>query len=49
MMLQARLGAFGYEPKVNRLFGFPVSISPGGVALNIPIAGVRKSRCHLNA
>jgi len=38
MMLQAGMGTFGYEPRVNRLFGFPVSISPGGVALDIPIA-----------
>jgi len=41
MMLLAGMGTFGYEPKVNRLFGFPRSISPGGVALNIPIAGVQ--------
>jgi len=41
MMLMAGMGTFGYEPKVNRLFGFPRSISPGGVALDIPIAGAQ--------
>ena len=29
-------GTFGYEPNVNYFFGFPRSISSGGVALDIP-------------
>jgi hypothetical protein len=40
-LLLAGMGTFGYEPKVNRPFGFPTSIAPGGVALDIPIAGVQ--------
>ena len=37
-LLLGGLGIHGYEPKVNRLFGFPRSISPGGVVFDIPIA-----------
>ena len=38
--LAAGLGLFGYEPRVNTLFGFPRSISHGGVILDLPIASV---------
>ena len=37
-LLLGGLGTHGYEPKVNTLFGFPRSISPGGVIFDIPIA-----------
>ena len=47
-LLAAGLGAFGYEPKVNRLFGFPRSISSGGIALDKPIVGIRATD-HLDA
>jgi hypothetical protein len=40
-MLLAGMGLHGYEPKVNTLFGFPRSISPGGVIFDLPIAGVQ--------
>ncbi len=36
--LVAGYGTLGYEPKVNYFFGFPVSIAPGGVALDIPLS-----------
>ena len=39
-LLLGGLGTHGYEPKVNTLFGFPRSISPGGVVFDIPIAMV---------
>jgi len=34
--LSAGYGTFGYEPKVSYLFGLPVSIGAGGIALDIP-------------
>ena len=36
----AGIGTFGYEPNVNYLFGFPKSIKPGGVALDIPLVRI---------
>jgi len=36
-------GIFGYEPKVNYLFGLPQSISAGGIHLDIPINFVVRS------
>ena len=36
-LLLGGLGIHGYEPKVNTLFGFPRSISPGGAVFDIPI------------
>jgi len=35
--LAAGTGTFGYEPNVNYFFGFPRSITPGGVAFDIPL------------
>ena len=35
--LAAGIGTFGYEPKVSYFFGFPRSIQPGGIALDIPM------------
>lgn len=35
--LAAGTGTFGYEPNVTYFFGFPRSIKPGGVALDIPL------------
>ncbi len=40
-MLMAGMGTFGYEPDVVRLLGFPIAIRPGGVALDLPVAGRR--------
>ena len=41
--LAAGIGTFGYEPKVSYFFGFPRSIQPGGVALDIPLIQVTAS------
>ena len=41
--LAAGTGTFGYEPKVSYFFGFPRSIQPGGVALDIPLIHVTAS------
>ncbi len=38
--LAAGTGTFGYEPNVDYIFGFPRSIKPGGIALDIPIANI---------
>jgi hypothetical protein len=35
--LAAGIGTYGYEPNVNYFFGIPRAITPGGVAMNIPI------------
>ncbi|MFK5894328.1 MAG: hypothetical protein QM504_13990 [Pseudomonadota bacterium] len=44
--LSAGYGTFGYEPNVNYVFGFPVSISAGGVALDIPMNVVTASNSN---
>ena len=31
-------GSFGYEPNVTRLFGFPRTLKPGGVAVNVRVS-----------
>jgi hypothetical protein len=36
--LASGYGTFGYEPKVDYLFGFPTAIQPGGVVLDIPLS-----------
>ncbi|ASF48535.1 hypothetical protein [Methylovulum psychrotolerans] len=36
-------GTFGYEPTVSYFFGFPRSIKPGGIALDIPLVSVTAS------
>ncbi len=41
--LAAGIGTFGYEPKVSYFFGFPKSIQPGGIALDIPMVSVTAS------
>jgi len=41
--LAAGIGTFGYEPKVSYFFGFPRSIQPGGIALDIPLIQVTAS------
>ncbi len=42
--LAAGTGTFGYEPNVDYIFGFPRSIKPGGIALDIPIARIKGVR-----
>jgi hypothetical protein len=41
--LAAGIGTFGYEPKVSYFFGFPKSIQPGGIALDMPMVVVTAS------
>ncbi|POZ49593.1 hypothetical protein [Methylovulum psychrotolerans] len=41
--LAAGTGTFGYEPNVSYFFGFPRSIKPGGIALDIPLVSVTAS------
>ncbi|MBT9100305.1 hypothetical protein KFZ76_21660 [Methylovulum psychrotolerans] len=41
--LAAGTGTFGYEPTVSYFFGFPRSIKPGGIALDIPLVSVTAS------
>jgi hypothetical protein len=36
--LASGYGTFGYEPKVDYLFGFPTAIQSGGVVLDIPLS-----------
>lgn len=36
-------GTFGYEPNVQRLFGFPLAIKTGGVAVNVRLGWVTHS------
>lgn len=36
-------GTFGYEPNVQRLFGFPRAITPGGISVNVRLARVIES------
>jgi hypothetical protein len=36
-------GTFGYEPTVSYFFGFPRSIKPGGIAMDIPLVSVTAS------
>jgi hypothetical protein len=49
MQLKARhnlpfaYGTFGYEPNVQRLFGFPRGITPGGISVNVRLARVIES------
>jgi len=31
-------GSFGYEPNVTRLFGFPRTLKPGGIAVNVRVS-----------
>jgi hypothetical protein len=38
--LAGGVGSVGYEPNVSTFFGLPRAITPGGVALNIPIINV---------
>jgi hypothetical protein len=38
--LAGGVGSLGYEPNVDTFFGLPRAITPGGVALNIPIINV---------
>jgi hypothetical protein len=38
--LAGGVGSVGYEPNVDTFFGLPRAITPGGVALNIPIINV---------
>jgi len=35
--LSAGYGTFGYEPKVDYVFGLPTAVQPGGVVLDIPL------------
>ncbi len=44
--LSAGYGTFGYEPKVSYSFGYPISISAGGVTLDIPLNVVTASNSN---
>ena len=38
--LAAGVGSYGYEPRVDSIFGIPRSIDPGNVVMNVPIVNI---------
>jgi len=46
--LSSGYGTFGYEPKVNYLFGFPIDIKSGGIVLDIPMTVVTSTNSGNN-